>query len=218
MAPHIDNHQGEILEKVAFKYCISGLVLCAAAVSASAFAAAPANDGWYLGTSVGRSKVKINRDGLYEDFKGNKTGTGFKLYGGYQFNQYFALEGQYIKLATAKYQSSGPSTPWHGNLKIRGLAIDAVGILPLGDSFSLLGKLGMVQMQADANFQTNSGSSYSGKTTKTTPLIGVGAEYKLTPALALRAEYEYFGSLTPSFDPAAKISTDMMSIGLRYTF
>ena len=30
----IANHQGEILEKVAFKYCISGLVLCAAAVSA----------------------------------------------------------------------------------------------------------------------------------------------------------------------------------------
>src|SRR6202162_6693583 len=58
----IANHQGEILEKAAFKYCVSGLVLCAAAASVSAFAGTTTNEGWYLGASVGRSRVKITDD------------------------------------------------------------------------------------------------------------------------------------------------------------
>jgi OOP family OmpA-OmpF porin len=206
------------LEKAAFKYCVSGLVLCAAAASVSAFAAAQTADGWYLGTSVGRSNVKITDENASADDKRQGTGTGFKLYGGYQFNDYFALEGQYIRLATAKYHTihSG-GYQLDESYKISGLALDAVGILPISDSFSLLGKLGVMQMQIQSDWQFGSESPGSGKDSRTTPLIGIGAEYKLTPALALRAEYEYYGKLH-SDDNTFKISTDMLSIGMRYTF
>ena len=212
----IANHQGEILEKVAFKYCVSGLVLCAAAASVSAFAATPTNDGWYLGTSVGRSEIKTTNDNANDDTS-KGTGTGFKLYGGYQFNDYFALEGQYIRLATAKYRSNRPGGyQLDESDKFSGLAFDAVGILPISDSFSLLGKLGVMQTQIQSDWQYGSESG-SAKDSRTTPLIGIGAEYKLTPALALRAEYEYYGKIH-SDDNTVKIKMDMLSVGMRYTF
>lgn len=202
------------MKRVPFKYCISGLLLCAAASSASA-AAVTEEKGWYMGASAGRSAMKMSGDAA-DELKEKKTGTGFKVFGGYQFNRYWGLEGQYIQLATAKYDLKRQSYSFHTDMKMSGVAINAVGILPLGESFSLLGKLGAAQMLLRDDYRYTDGDSGSYRESKTMPLIGFGAEYKLTPALALRAEYEYYGQFKIAQD--TKISSDMLSIGMRYTF
>lgn len=57
--------------------------------------------GWYSGLSVGRSQFGI-RDSILpvtgatlSNLSRDESSTGYKLYGGYQFNQNFALEGGY---------------------------------------------------------------------------------------------------------------------------
>src|SRR5882762_8840584 len=73
---------------------------------------------WYIGGSIGQSRVKLDTDGLSRDlaaagmantgFSGNETDTGFKLFGGYRFHPNFAVEGGYAELG--KFSASGTLT------------------------------------------------------------------------------------------------------------
>jgi len=57
---------------------------------------------WYIGGSIGQSRVKLDTGGLSSDlaaagmantgFSGNETDTGVKLFGGYRFHPNFAVE------------------------------------------------------------------------------------------------------------------------------
>src|SRR5580692_9113223 len=64
--------------------------------------------GWYTGFNAGQSRAKIDdtriADGLLDDgftttsISNDKRHFGFKAFGGYEFNRYFALEGGYFNL------------------------------------------------------------------------------------------------------------------------
>src|SRR3990167_9513078 len=115
------------------------LGLAALAVIASPFAAAD-DTGWYGGINVGQSKAKIDDARITSNLLGtgfatasinnDNRDTGFKLYGGYKFNRNFALEGGYFDLG--KFGFTAPTVPagtLPGSIKLRGINLDAVGIL-----------------------------------------------------------------------------------------
>jgi hypothetical protein len=67
-------------------------------------------------------------------------------------------------------------------------------MLPLGQSFSLFGKAGAILKTVDASeYNDLKTLRREVKSTKTSALLGAGVEFKVTPQLALRAEYEYLG-------------------------
>jgi OOP family OmpA-OmpF porin len=205
-----DINQGNFLKKALFAQCAAGLLLCTAA--ASACASAPTEQGWYLGAAAGRSTLKMTAHPDDETILKKARGS-LKLYGGYQLNKHFALETQYVRLDSGTLDLNDDTT---ARLKVQGVTFSAVGMLPLNDAFSLIGKLGAAQMSAKYG-EHSAASTLTVKSSTTTLLVGVGAEYKLTPALALRAEYEHYGKFKLG-DTTAKVAADMASIGLRYSF
>ena len=97
------------------------------------------DSGWYLGANVGQSKSKID-DGqitnsllsgglVTTSISDRDHDTGFKVFGGYQFNKYFAFEGGYFDLGKFGFTSN---TPPAGTLN--GRAISLIGSVTLVNS------------------------------------------------------------------------------------
>lgn len=174
--------------------------LLAAGVAGTSHAAEAGS--WYLGTGIGAVQTKINLDDD-EGFQEDKNGTAFKIFGGYQFNENWALELQYANLGTYKRTYDFGSL----NVKTQAVSLSGVGMLPLTTDFSLLGKAGVAMQKGKLSVD---GSNEVGTETKSALLLGVGAEYSLTKNVSIRGEYEYIGS--------NDIKNNLLTVGLRYAF
>ena len=96
-----------------------------------------------------------------------------------------------------------------GSLRASQFSIAGTGTLPLTSGFSLFGKLGV-----SANRVNGSGEIPSAS--KTSPLVGIGVSYNITPVLSTRLEYEDFGTVA-KFD-ARTVRANAYSISLKYAF
>jgi OOP family OmpA-OmpF porin len=112
-----------------------GLVAFALIASAPASAQDP---GWYLGAGIGRSRAKIDDAQIISGLEGagiattgiddQNRDTGWKVFTGYQFNRYFALEGGYFDLGRFGFNATTrPPGTLNGEITLRGLNLDAVG-------------------------------------------------------------------------------------------
>lgn len=194
-----------------------------------AFAAPAMAEGFYVLTSVGQTKTDLDQgylDGADRALPGfqsstDKTDTGYKLQLGYQFNQYFALEGGYVNLGKATYQGSAAGI---GNksveFKASGVNLDAVGILPLNDRLSVFAKAGAIYAKVERNASRHNGLGNFSSSTDSTDLKGtwgLGASYDLSKNLAVRAEYEQFHKLGKD-DQTGEANVDMLSVGIACKF
>lgn len=191
------------------------LTLTAAlATSLCAFAQAADVSPWYMGASVGYANNKMSNVTLSPQTSVKNNSAGIKLYGGYQISANLAAELEYVSFG--KHSFTSPR--FNGSVKSAGLGLSMVGILPLSSEFSLFGKAGgMAKFTRAQETYSFSSDAYKQNATKVVPMLGLGAEYKLTPALALRAEYEYVGKSTVG-DDHAKLQNSLISAGLRYNF
>ena len=185
--------------------------------------------GWYGGANIGRSAATIDdariTSGLTSgglatsSISDRDRSTGFKLYGGYQFHRNFALEGGYFDLGKFGYTANTiPTGTLDGNIKLKGFNLDAVGILPITDRFSALGRVGLNYAKASDSFAgtgavsvANPNPSKSGTNYK----LGVGLQYAFTEALGLRAEVERY---RVNDAVGNKGHVDLFSVGLVYRF
>lgn len=180
---------------------ILALILSSFAGMSTAQAAEPVG-GWYLGASAGVATTNGNTSAGGMTMT-DKTDTALSLRGGYRFNANWAVEGGYADLGKSKYRQAGSPD---GTIKTSVWHVDAVGILPLADKFAIFGKLGVAQMNYD-----DTGS----KTNKTTPHLGLGASYSLTPAVVLRAEYDDYGKAKFT---GSDLRSSQFSLGMDYRF
>lgn len=197
--------------------------LCGIAFSAQA------EEGGYMGLGLGYATQKLDLE-LDSDVKAHTGKLGAKIYGGYQFNENFAVEGAYHYLNKSKitWDLSDAGETSNGFLTTQGhvFSAAAVGILPLSPDFSLFGKLGAALYASKSTYQDtyNDGVTVenehdSTRHTTLTPVVGIGAEYKIDKNMALRFEYENFGKPKLSSESTTKMKrVDMFSIGLRSTF
>jgi OOP family OmpA-OmpF porin len=121
------------------------------------------DNGWYIGGNVGQSRSTIDDDRIKGGLQsGGFTTTslgddnrdiGFKVFGGYQFIPYFALEGGYFNLGKFGFNAATqPAGTLDGKIRLMGLNLDAVGILPIAYGFSALGRIGVAYTQARDTF------------------------------------------------------------------
>lgn len=161
---------------------------------------------FYGGLSVGRSKARIDDERITANLRGagltttgmtnDDSGTGYKLFGGYQLHRNFAVEGGYFDLGRFGFTSTtSPAGTLDGRIKLRGVNLDLVGRLPLGDRFSLLAKIGGQVAQARDSF-TSSGLvnvlNPSPKKTEFNYKLGVGMQYAFSSYFTLRGEAERY--------------------------
>ena len=205
---------------------VIGLLGC---VAISSTYAATDDTFWYLGGNIGQSRAKIDDARITPQLPGtaaisdDNKGNAFKLFGGYQFNRNFAVEGGYFNLGEFGYnattQPPALAGTLNGKIKLQGLNLDAVGMLPLSDKFSVFGRLGLQYAQAKDSF-----SSTGVVATPTNPnpskkalnyKAGVGVQYDFNRSLGMRVEAERY-----RIDDAINNKGDinMYSLGLVYRF
>jgi OOP family OmpA-OmpF porin len=208
----------------------AGIVLVA---PSSGFAQAMQDRGWYIGGSLGQSKVDIDTGSLASDLAAggiNTTGfstdekdTGWKIFGGYKVNRNFAVEAAYMDVGNfdAKTTASIPSlgigaTPLTLTFKVKDLFnIAAVGILPITNQFSVFGKLG--GYYAKTEIRASAVSTASNSDTNTNLFFGIGVGYDFTRNFGLRAEWERFNKVGDK-EETFQGDVDFFSLGVVYRF
>jgi OOP family OmpA-OmpF porin len=161
-----------------------------ALVAASAFAISPAmaaGNGPYVGASIGDFGVDVG------GFDGSDT--GFKVFGGYRFMDYFAAELEYLDGGTV--EDAGLE------IDVSGWNVSGIGRLPIGEKFNVFAKLGMIFWDADTNgFGDDSGEDFS---------WGIGAGYSFTDQFGVQLEYQ-------GFEIEDTDTVDMISLGASWQF
>jgi len=204
------------------------LGLAALALVSSPFAAAD-EAGWYGGFNIGQSKSKIDDTKITSGLLGGGFATtsitdddrdsGYKIFGGYRFNRNFALEGGYFDLGKFGFTATTvPAGTLNGNIKLRGLNLDAVGILPITGKFSAFGRIGLNYAEARDTFAgTGFVNVLNPNPSKrdTNYKFGLGVQYDFTQSFGMRVEAERY-----RIDDAVgnKGDIDLVSVGLVYRF
>lgn len=185
--------------------------------------------GWYGGFNVGQSSAKIDDARITSKLLGSgfatssitndDTDTGYKLFGGYKFNRNFALEGGYFDLGRFGFNATTvPAGTLNGSIKLRGVNLDAIGILPITERFSAFGRIGVNHAEARDSF------SGTGAVTVTNPSpseretnvkFGAGLQYDFNQSVGMRLEAERY-----RINDAVgnKGDVDLLSVGLVYRF
>ncbi len=217
----------KVAQDIAVK-TIATLGLLGFAVMISPFAVAD-DSGWLGGFSVGRTGAKIDDERITAQLTGSgftttsmvddKRGLGYKIFGGYKFNPNFALEGGYFDLGKFGFTATTmPVGTLNGSIKIRGINLDAVGILPITEKFSAFGRLGAQYAQAKDSFNGTGAVVPINPSPKKSAInykAGLGLQYDLTDSLGLRGEAERFRI---NDGVGNKGDINMLSVGLVFQF
>ncbi len=161
----------------------------------------------YVGIGIGSAsfKVDLGADGNFEE-----TGTGTKLYSGYEFNKYFAGEITAYNFAEAsvgalELNPGGGAAIIGGAASMKGLGAYGVAMYPLSKKFKLMAKLGFLNWNADlsanGNSRTNSGTDVA---------YALAASYAFTKEFLATAEWESFNTDNPELS--------LLSLGFRFNF
>ncbi|MGL4716384.1 MAG: OmpA family protein [Aeromonas sp.] len=143
---------------------------------AAAGTTAHAADDWYTGIGAGWAYAH-----QLDDVGGKETdkdATALNLFGGYNFNDYYAAELGYL------YAGKGGVDGL--DFKTQGATLSGLARLPLGDLVSLFAEGG-----AYFNHVNGNGNSDNG----TAPLVGLGLTAKLSDLIDLQARYRYMWDL-----------------------
>ena len=205
---------------------LAAIATCVACISPLA----QADDaGWYGGISAGRSKAKIDDPGITRSLSANGFGTtsiadddrsnSYKLFGGYQFNRNFAVEGGYFDLGKFGYTATtNPPGTLRGDIRLKGLNLDAVGILPITDKFSAFGRVGVNYAQARDTFRGTGAvivRSPNANKSEANLKYGVGLQYAFNESLGMRLEAERY-RVNDAIGHRGDVDT--VSLGLIYRF
>ena len=227
------------------------LVASIVAIAANSAIAGPGN--WYIGAGAGMSSYKdwlsqeditafknefgaslgfVNFDGAESSDSEDKA-SGFKLFGGYAFNENIAVELSYIDMGEVDANSSSSGTffdsagnPTVGDLfatakaSVDAFTLDANLSYPIASFAALFVKAGVYA--ADAELELSAGGSISpesineSRTESSTGLhYGIGANFRVTDAIGLRAEWERLDNV--EFN-GGESDVDLISAALIYSF
>ena len=167
------------------------------------------NRGFYLGGGAGGAKYNgFNQ--LCRDITGALPGTpvntscdsaetvfGWKLFGGWRWNQYFALEGGFANLGEAEGDTVIFDQNVNGEISSTAVFAELVGSAPLGQRVSLFGKLGISNINAELStnvFAVPLGGAASTSFSKdfTEAVYGAGLEFGFSQKVIGRFEWERF--------------------------
>ncbi len=183
---------------------------------------------FYFGAALGQSKAK-NFDACADagtvfdpgySCSSSDSKTGWKLFAGYQVNEYFAAEIGYVNLGKFSGSASGTvtGTPVSAEVSAEptGITIDAIGSWPITPEFAVTGRLGFFSWSLDNKASVSGLGSVSEKPTGTNADFGIGVRYDFDRNVSLRAEYQVFKDI--GNDTTGKSDVDLINVGVAYHF
>lgn len=196
--------------------------------TSSRFSGVP-DTGWYGGVNIGQSRAKIDNANISSNLLGSgfatssisndDRDTGYKLFAGYKYNRNFAVEAGYFDLGEFGFSATTvPPGTLNGRIKLKGVNLDAVGILPINEKLSAFGRIGVSYADAQDSFSgTGAVSVLNTNPSKRQANLkfGGGLQYDFTPALGMRVEAERYRI---NDAVGSKGDIDLLSLGLVYRF
>ena len=197
------------------------------ALTCTLAAAAHAETNFYVLGSAGVSRPSVNKSDINKLLESNtgttvtsssidNTDVGYKLQAGYQLTKNFAVEGGYVDLGQAEIKSTTTGGEIKTDWEAKGWNLDAVAIIPVTGSFSVLAKFGVMQAKVEAKVHS-SGASDSSNATHIAPIFGLGAAYAFNNNLSIRAEAESYSSVGNA-DKTGRADVYLLSAGVAYKF
>jgi OOP family OmpA-OmpF porin len=144
-------------------------------------AMAESETGFYSGVGVGQVTLEDNIGGVAIKAKG----TGFKVFGGYRFNEYGSLEIAYIDAGKPDDRISGV------RIESDATAIQGSALLhvPISVRFEGYVRAGFLAWDAE-NTLSSGGIGITQENDGTDFSLGIGGAWHVTPRFGLRAELE----------------------------
>lgn len=206
-----------------------------AAMPVAAPAPAPAapmvsESGAYVGAQIGYGSTKLDSatgiDGidvihLRSDKNSGVTG---RLYAGYKFNRYLALE-----LGIGKFSNA----TWNvlvNNARAADLTVKnnfvadllAKGMIPVNEMFAFYGKAGLAYVKTGSQLNVG-GTKFSDGTNFTRPKLALGVEYAVNENVIVDAEISRIfkqGTINDALNNGSKYmpNMDAAMVGVRYQF
>lgn len=184
---------------------------CATVLTTAVFAAPAA----WAQDSVSRDSSGPYISGSYGGYKshGGEFEDENDFYGaalGYQFNQFFALEAEYIDFGNfGDDQVEG---------KLKGAGLSAIGRLPLTDSVGVYARAGAFASAFDVDAFDQS-ETYD----EVNPFVGAGIDFRVTQHLSAFAEYNRYNVDIDEEDFNGQVTNDGPDfdtgrVGLKYQF
>lgn len=228
-------------------------LLLTSIIAISANSAIAESGKWYIGVGAGQSFYNdwvteaditafrdefgaslgaVNFNGT-QSASSDDTASGFKLFGGYFFNDNIAVELSYIDMGEVDANSQASGTFYDaannsvdGDLyasakaSVDAFTLDASLNYPVASFATLFVKGGLYA--ADTKLELSAGSSFStdnfndSKTDRSTGLhFGIGANFKVMDAIGLRAEWERLDNVEAN---GGESDVDLLSAALIYNF
>jgi OOP family OmpA-OmpF porin len=179
-----DNHnKGKEMNKTLIAV-LAGFLAMGAARAQTVTTAADTAPHAYVGIGVGAVKNSLT---------GDRQRT-YKLFGGYEFDQNWALEGGYTDLGKTGFYAPQGNDFVHTNMKSRNAYVAGKYTVPLTERSSVYAKLGLAHTERSL-------AGYQG-----VPFIGsdnglyaaAGLQSRLTDKVSVYAEYERYGESRPN--------------------
>ena len=189
------------------------------AVSSPAYA----DGNWYGGISVGRAEA--NEIGFEDIDDGSalsgtvsNNDTGWKIFGGYSYNDFVSLEFSYVDLGAVSIDAVSDGNgvayapgPVTAAIETTGFAMSVVASMPVSEQFRLHAKVGYYLWEADQSLSNSAFEPVSVKLDGTDPTVGVGASYRFAERFSVRGEYEKFTDID-------NVDGSLLSLGLTMSF
>jgi OmpA-OmpF porin, OOP family len=165
--------------KIAGVCCLMGLLVCGTARAE--------DSGFYIGAGFGEAS---------QDFaEFDASDESFRLFGGWSFNKYFAVEGGYVDAGT----QSDTIDQIQVDISSDGFFVEGLAKLPIGDLFAPYVKLGYVFYDSTQKLSLGE-LSVSESESDADFIYGIGFEIKATDKFRFRAEYEEVNLPDSAFD------------------
>ena len=186
------------MKSPAVRFAVAALLLSGLSSTAAA------TGYWYLGLGTGLSYGQL----YPADFNPGTCTTctetkeeydaGFKGFIGYQINRAWGFEVSVNSIGKYNYKINNGTTTQESIYKVSGWGFALLPTIPLGQKFSLYGRLGGFSSTArmtihNVNFGASSSSGV--QHSELTPLTGFGAQYFFDDESGIRLEFENYGTV-----------------------
>lgn len=155
--------------------------LIIATVLASSPLSALADGNFYLGASIGAASLNDDFDGFDID----SSSTAFRVVAGWQFNDYFSLEGGYHNFGEFEQRLDVGGEAADVSLKADGFLLGGTGSIPLGEKFALYARAGAFFWDGDADINNVT----EARPENTNLYIGAGARFAFSDRFALVGDW-----------------------------
>lgn len=185
------------MELSQMKRFLIGLIILAASGVALA---EPAKDrGAYIGG--GLAGTTFDDGGAFAGFNLDDSDSGFSVFGGYKFLEYFAVEGRYSDFGTFRLEGIG--------VDVTAVSVHAVGIVPFGNSgWELFGQLGLgtATFEVDTSEDENVGSA------------GLGVRFSWSSNFAVAAQLDAYAYEDTSLGASYDFGVTATTLSFQYIF